>query len=395
MLVTNTPIFTYNETILGWNWTLLALVNQNELAEESTQILFATGIASVFGVILISLLLAWGLVKTLNPLRKLTNNIDAVAKGNLTHHFEPCNDESLNEVDLISNSVRSMALELKNLIHALQSSVTQLEEQANSSQNLALTNGKEANEMMAQTDQIATAIEEMSFSIKDVANHANEGAQQTKEVDAQTQSGHQQLNNVVNDLMLLSQQLNDSHTSINAVKTASNEINKVIEVINAIAEQTNLLALNAAIEAARAGEQGRGFSVVADEVRTLAQKTQSSISEISQTIEQLQNQVSIATQQMEQSQLLGVNSAKEGEKTGEQLSFITQSIGRLTTSSTNIAHATEQQSSVAAEITQNLHLISQLAKNGEVRTSDSIESSKVLITLAEKIKQQISFFKVN
>lgn len=268
-----------------------------------------------------------------------------------------------------------------------------LEQQASKAQSIAKQNGEEAQALMLQTDQIATAIEEMSTSIRDVANHAQDGAVQSQQVDAAAKEGQNQQTKVVQDLLKLSQQLSNSHQSVEKVSHESEAISKVTEVINSIAEQTNLLALNAAIEAARAGDQGRGFAVVADEVRTLAQRTQSSIVEIGQTIEKLQTQVKSTTEQMSQSHQLGMESAAQGEATGEQLKEITRRIGELAISSRNIASATEQQSSVAQEITHNLHQISELANEGEHRATETVHSANELSSLAAALKRQISQFK--
>lgn len=254
LFYTNTAgkaMFSYSEPIKGWNWTILSRVNANELADESIQLMTVNAIASVVGIAMITALLSWVLVKTLKPLKQLTKTVDRLGNGDLSEQLSGSDRHSNNEVDQITVSVSAMAEELRKLIFALQSSMEQLESHAVKSQTEAQTNGQEAHEMMAQTAQIATAIEQMSCSIKDVANNANEGAERTGQVDKDAQSGRSQLNQVIEDLMQLSEQLNSSHQAVEQVNLASNEISKVTEVINAIAEQTNLLALNAAKSATR------------------------------------------------------------------------------------------------------------------------------------------------
>ncbi|MCG9697194.1 methyl-accepting chemotaxis protein [Shewanella sp. Isolate11] len=386
-------MYAYSIAIPGWQWTLLGQAKEKELNEESLELLTINASVAIIGVLLITILLSIVLIKTLNPLKSLQNQLTKLGEGDLSQQFALKNMASENEVDSITRSADQMASNLRGLIHALQASVNTLENQAQSAQEVARLNGEEAQSLLTQTDQIATAIEEMSTSIRDVANHAGEGAVKSQQVDNASRDGHQQLEQVVQGLATLSQQLNASHTSVENVSKESEAISQVTEVINSIAEQTNLLALNAAIEAARAGEQGRGFAVVADEVRTLAQRTQKSISEISHTISQLQQQIKITAEQMGQSHELGTHSAHQGEEAAGQLNQITMSIGELAISSSSIASATEQQSAVADEITRNLHQITELAREGEQRAGDTVDAAQSLFDLAQEIKQKISVFK--
>lgn len=389
----NQQMFSHVLAVPGWNWLLIGQVNANELNEESLYLLTINVIVAITGILLITALLSVVLLRALKPLHALQQHMEVLGKGDFSYHIPPCAPESHNEVDRITNSVASMSSELRHLIVALQTSVQSIEQQASKAQDIAKQNGEEAQALMQQTDQIATAIEEMSTSIRDVANHAQDGANQTQQVDMAAKEGQLQQTRLVQDLLKLSQQLSSSHQAVEKVSQESEAISKVTEVINSIAEQTNLLALNAAIEAARAGEQGRGFAVVADEVRTLAQRTQSSILEIGQTIEKLQTQVKTTTSQMAQSHQLGIASANQGEETGKQLEEINRRIAELAISSRNIASATEQQSSVAQEITHNLHQISELANEGEHRATETVNSANELSSLAFALKQQISQFK--
>lgn len=389
----NEPMFAYTQMVRGWNWMLVGQVKAKELNEESLHLLTINAIVAITGIALITVLLSLVLVRSLKPLHALQVHMETLGRGDFSRPLPPSVPQSQNEVDKITTSVSTMSSELRQLMIALQGSVTSLEQQAAKAQSIAKQNGEEAQALMLQTDQIATAIEEMSTSIRDVANHAQDGANQSQQVDLAAKAGQNQQSKVVQDLLKLSQQLNNSHQSVEKVSQESEAISKVTEVINSIAEQTNLLALNAAIEAARAGEQGRGFAVVADEVRILAQRTQASILEIGQTINKLQTQVKTTTEQMAQSHQLGMASATQGEATGEQLQEITQRIGELAISSRNIASATEQQSSVAEEITHNLHQISELANEGEQRAVQAVQSADELSSLAVALKRQISQFK--
>lgn len=389
----NHAMYTYSIDVSGWEWKLLGLVKIDELKEESLQLLRLSLFVTIAGVLLVTGLLYWVLLRTLKPMTKLQAHIQALGEGDLTVEFYAANPESQNEVDRITLSTRAMAENLRQLILSLQQSVTSLEQQASNAKEVARLNGEEAQALLGETDQIATAIEEMSTSIRDVANHASEGASRSHDVDEASRSGQKQLISTVEGLTLLSEHLSECFDAVQSVSKESEAISQVTEVINSIAEQTNLLALNAAIEAARAGEQGRGFAVVADEVRTLAQRTQNSITEISQTISQLQAVVKTTAEKMTQSHELGIRSVEQGQEVSQQLNHISHRIGELAISASSIASAAEEQSTVATEVSKNLHHITELAGEGESRSTETLSAAQSLADLAIELKEKISIFR--
>ncbi|WP_315903027.1 methyl-accepting chemotaxis protein [Shewanella phaeophyticola] len=369
-------MFAYSIPILGWNWTMTGLVPEAELHDESMGILKLNLLIAVIGIILISALLFSVIKSAISPLQRLKSKIATLGQGDLSQHFELSDPDSENEVDQITMSISKMATNLCILINSLQQSVVSLEHHAQNSQQVASVNGNEAKSLLQQTEHIATAIEEMSASIKNVAENSGQGALQAQEIDHASNDGHRQLTQVVIAMQSLSEQLTQTQKNIEGVNHESVAISKVTEVINSIAEQTNLLALNAAIEAARAGEQGRGFAVVADEVRSLAKRTQESISIISSTISNLQKQVEITTSQMKQCQELGLSSVEQGDAANSQLSQINANIAEMAMISSSIAAATKEQSTVADEVSISLHAISSLASDSDERATKAVKGSQ-------------------
>ncbi|WP_198243866.1 methyl-accepting chemotaxis protein [methane-oxidizing endosymbiont of Gigantopelta aegis] len=216
----------------------------------------------------------------------------------------------------------------------------------------------------------------------------------TEQANEETDEGKQMVLNATHAIQHLTDQIKNTASVIQQLQLDSDNINTVLEVIRGVAEQTNLLALNAAIEAARAGEQGRGFAVVADEVRTLAGKTQESTEEINQVIDKLQNGVRNAVSVMEQSQADALQVVEQAEKASESLQDISSAVSRISEMNNQIATAAEQQSATAEEINQNVLNVKQEAEKTSSRARQATTAHQQLAELAAELQTLFAQFKI-
>ncbi|WP_372237853.1 methyl-accepting chemotaxis protein [Pseudomonas sp. SSM44] len=235
---------------------------------------------------------------------------------------------------------------------------------------------------------------EMAATSQEVARSAALAVTNAEEVNNQTLSGRRLVESSVDGIEKLSGEIENSVRVINQLADDSSSISRVLDVIKGVAEQTNLLALNAAIEAARAGEQGRGFAVVADEVRTLARRTQQSTEEIEQMIVRLQDGVSAAVKAMGSSHSMTAEAVDASRKVQEGLDNILKSVVHIVDQSQQIAAAAEQQTAVSHDIDHNIVEINQAGERTAAGASQAEESSGRMTQLVQSLQSIISAFKV-
>jgi len=245
-----------------------------------------------------------------------------------------------------------------------------------------------------ETDKVATAINQMTATVENVAHHAADAARAARETDKEADAGAQVVEQTVNAIETVARDLEAASQVIARLSEDSREIGAVLDVIRGVAEQTNLLALNAAIEAARAGEAGRGFAVVADEVRTLASRTQASTRDIQEKIERVQSGSASAVEAMEQGRARARESVAQARRAGESLLTINGSISTINDMNTQIASAAEQQSAVAEEINRNIHSISQVVEETASGANQIADASGELSRLAAQLQDRLRQFRL-
>lgn len=326
----------------------------------------------------------------LKSLLEVLQNISE-GDGDLTRRLP---EDGEDEISRIAKSFNRFADGMRNTVSRISEITRQL---SDSSSRLAEINHESSTAVHNQgneTNQIATAINEMAAAAEEVSRHAAEAAQSSTEVDSNTKTTQNAVNAAINDIQQLSSKLEAAASTMNQLQDGAQNVGGVIDVIRGIAEQTNLLALNAAIEAARAGEQGRGFAVVADEVRTLAARTQKSTEEIREMIEQLQEISGQAVDIMEQSQQQAEHSVTQASNAGESLDSIVQSISAVNDINTQIAAAAEEQSQVVTSIDQSITAIKELSEQTVTHVAQSGGLSNELADMASELQTEVNRFKV-
>ncbi|MCK8082118.1 MULTISPECIES: methyl-accepting chemotaxis protein [unclassified Vibrio] len=342
--------------------------------------------------IMVGILSAYFLTNAITrPIQKAVDAANQLAEGDLTVDV---GITSKDETGKLLDAVQNTANRLTQMISTISNASSEL---ASASEELAVVTeqtSKGISQQETETEMVATAMNEMATTVHDVADNAVKASDAANQADTEAISGSQVVQQTIASINSLSERVNDSSVKLDDVEQEVVNISKILHVIREIADQTNLLALNAAIEAARAGEQGRGFAVVADEVRSLAARTQGSTSEIQSIIEQLQMGTQSTVEAMKQGQIEADNCVNQANKASMALEEITNAISVINDMNMQIASASEQQSTVAEDINRNVVNVKRIAEENSLAAHQTNSSSTEIARLAEGLGQLVSEFKV-
>nr|WP_030131917.1 methyl-accepting chemotaxis protein [Pseudomonas sp. QTF5] len=360
---------------------------QAELKKNSLLIIGSSALA-----LLVGLIAAWVITRlVVAPLRRVIRVAQQIAAGDLSATIEVTRRD---EIGQLMQAMQQMGAGLSSIVSGLQAGIEQLASSAQSLSAVTEQTNLEVSSQKEETEQVATAMNQMTATVHDVARNAEEAAQAAQTADGKVESGQQ----VVRQSMTRIEQLADSATSasssIESLSAQIQNIGTVLSVIKSVAEQTNLLALNAAIEAARAGEQGRGFAVVADEVRALAKRTQQSTEEIERLVSALRSAAQSSVQQIQNSGELVKLAVSDALQTESALGSIAAAVSLIQQMNQQIAAAAEEQSSVAEEINRSVTSIRASADQSSLAMRGNAASSIELAQLGVELKGMVGHFRL-
>ncbi|MDH4273837.1 MAG: methyl-accepting chemotaxis protein [Gammaproteobacteria bacterium] len=326
-----------------------------------------------------------------SPLRNLTTNMRRCSEGDLTVKVEA---KGLAELHTLGVGLAALVTSLREQVSEIHSHSAQL---ASAAEELSIITNESSDGLRKQTEnteQVATAINEMTATILEVSQNVEIAAKAAHNADNETASGKKIVTETIERIDALSQEIDKAAEVVRKLQSDSESIGTVMDVIRGIAEQTNLLALNAAIEAARAGEQGRGFAVVADEVRVLASRTQQSTQEIRDMIERLQSGATEAVKAMVESKSRAQSTVDQAAKAGMSLQTITEGVTNISDMSAQIDRAIQAHTQVADDINRNIINIRSVADQSSRGAEETTKASETLAQLAVQMQTAVGRFKV-
>ena len=337
---------------------------------------------------LISLLLTRSITR---PIHEAVQLATRVADGDLS---ASATSQRGDELGQLLNALASMVGNLRELVRHINDSASNIASSAEELSSVTGETSRSVTEQRDQTDQVATAMNEMVATVNEVAKSAEDAFGAASTANEKASAGEAAVEETLSYVNQLNGQVETVMERLRSLQADTQNIGTVLDVIKSVAEQTNLLALNAAIEAARAGEQGRGFAVVADEVRSLAQRTQSSASEIETLISNLINSTEDSVTTMESGTTLAGQTLDSARTTGETIRDIAEAVGNISQFNSQIATAAEQQTSVAEDINQNVTQIRDVSDQSATAAEQISSSSNELARLGEDLRSQVARFRL-
>ena len=356
-------------------------------ARQSNEIREGAGSAALTGVLvmllasaLVGLLSLWLVNRNIiEPTRSLIEHIARLSQGQFANRVDASRADELGRLAVAANTLRDF---LADTFNNLQQSAANLDSASGELNAISTLMAQGASEQFSRTDQVATAMHEMSATSQEVARHAGDAAHAADAADHAAQQGEAVMQSTIHSITAIRSEITSTAEVVRRLEGDSERIGKVLDVIRGIADQTNLLALNAAIEAARAGEAGRGFAVVADEVRTLAQRTAESTAEIHQIIDSVQTGAVNAVRAIESGQQRSEQGVEQVTEAGRMLQNITEAVEAIRDMNRQIATAAEEQTAVVEDISRNLTEITSIATTNQQHVERTQAASQNLHSLS-------------
>lgn len=381
----------YTSPELGW--TFIGLIPRSEMMAGANTLTW-----QVAGIGLVILFLAGGgavvMARVLTrPIREVSQRMRDIAagEGDLTQRLP---EETGDEIGELSHQFNAFVRIMQDTIREVDGTTQGLASSAEELNRVADQTRQTVERQSHDTDQIATAINEMTATVQEVSRNGNEVADAASEADERAREGGRVVSENAQTMDELGSELDGLADVVSQLSERSQEIRQVLDVIHSVTDQTNLLALNAAIEAARAGEAGRGFAVVADEVRSLAQRSSASAEEIRTIIDGLVTETDQAVERMKGARERSNQNRERAGEAQQALSSIEASVGRIHEQVTQIATAAEEQSQAAEEINRNVSGIVESAQESSEGTNQTSTASDEVASMAERLRDVVGRFRI-